>query len=235
MEETERLIEETKDMGITDTLSYLADKHFGQILFSTSFGLEDQIITDIIFSHNIPIKVATLDTGRLFEETYKTHNRTLAKYGKKIHVYFPDREDVEDLVTRKGPFSFYESVENRKECCNIRKVIPIKRALTGMRIWVTGLRSGQSADRKNLDLMEYDSSYGLTKYNPLINWSLEQVQDYVRENHIPYNVLHDKGFPSIGCRPCTRAVQEGDDFRTGRWWWENNSNKECGLHTHENE
>ncbi len=235
MEETEKLVGDTKDMSIAETLSYLASKHFGKILFSTSFGMEDQIITDIIFTNDIPIKLVTLDTGRLFEETYKTHSRTLAKYGKKIHVYYPDKQDVEKLVTKKGPYSFYESVENRKECCNIRKVIPIKRALDGAEIWVTGLRSGQSADRQNLNHLEYDRNYGLIKYNPLINWSMEEVQEYIKDNHVPYNVLHDRGFLSIGCSPCTRAVQPGDDFRTGRWWWENNSSKECGLHVNENE
>jgi phosphoadenosine phosphosulfate reductase len=235
MEETEKLILEIHGKGIPESLSLLAERYLGQILFSTSFGLEDQVITDIIFSGDIPVKVATLDTGRLFEETYKTHNRTLAKYGKKIHVYFPEKDEVEDLLLKKGPFSFYESVENRKECCNIRKVKPIKRALEGMKVWVTGLRSGQSADRQNLELLEYDDNYGIIKYNPLINWSLEEVTNFIKENHVPYNVLHDRGFLSIGCSPCTRAVQPGDDFRTGRWWWENNSSKECGLHTHEND
>ncbi len=235
MDETENLVGETKDLNIEDTLRYLAKNHLGRVIFSTSFGLEDQIITDIIFKNDIPIKVVTLDTGRLFEETYKTHNRTLAKYGKKIHVYYPDRNEVEELVTKKGPYSFYESVDNRKECCNIRKVVPIQRALNGADIWVTGLRSGQSADRLNLAHFEHDSSYNLIKYNPLIDWSLEQVLQYVKENHVPYNVLHDRGLLSIGCSPCTRAIQDGDDFRTGRWWWENNSSKECGLHTNDKE
>jgi len=235
MDETEKLIRETRGMKIEETLVYLAEKYLGKILFSSSFGMEDQIITDIIFTNSIPVKVVTLDTGRLFEETYKTHSRTLAKYGKKIHVYYPDRDSVEKLVTEKGPYSFYETVDNRRECCNIRKVEPIKRALRGHEIWVTGIRSGQSADRQNLTHIEYDKNYGLIKYNPLIDWSLERVQQYIRENHVPYNVLHDRGFLSIGCSPCTRAVQEGEDIRTGRWWWENNSSKECGLHSKENE
>ena len=235
MDTTEKLVRETKGMSIKQTLSYLAENHLGRILFSSSFGMEDQIITDIIFTENIPIKVVTLDTGRLFEETYKTHSRTLAKYGKKIHVFHPDRDEVERLMTKKGPYSFYESVENRKECCNIRKVIPIKRALEGYDIWVTGIRSGQSSDRQNLAHFENDSNYGLIKYNPLIDWSLEKVQQFIRENHVPYSVLHDRGFHSIGCSPCTRAVKDGEDIRTGRWWWEDNSSKECGLHTKENE
>lgn len=235
MEVTEKLEMKTRDLSIGETLEYLADKHNGKVIFSTSFGLEDQIITDIIFSNNISIKVLTLDTGRLFEETYKTHSRTLAKYGKKIHVFHPGQKEVENLMTKKGPFSFYDSVENRKECCNIRKVEPIKRALTGAEIWVTGIRSGQSADRQNLAKFEYDSNYGLIKYNPLVDWSLKEVQKYVRENHIPYNVLHDRGFISIGCSPCTRAVQDGEDIRKGRWWWEDNSSKECGLHSKGNE
>ncbi len=235
MEVIEKLVRETRDMKIGKTLRYLAENHLGKILFSTSFGLEDQIITDIIFTEDIPIKVVTLDTGRLFEETYKTHSRTLAKYGKKIHVFHPDQEAVENLLTKKGPYSFYESVENRKECCNIRKVMPIRRALEGTEIWITGIRSGQSADRQNLAYFEYDSNYGLIKYNPLVDWPLEKVQQYVRENHVPYNVLHDRGFHSIGCSPCTRAVQDGEDIRTGRWWWEDNSSKECGLHSKGNE
>ena len=235
MDVMEKSIWDTRGMKISETLTYLAEKHFGKIIFSSSFGLEDQIITDIIFTNDIPIKVITLDTGRLFEETYKTHSRTLAKYGKRIHVYHPDQNSVESLLTKKGPYSFYESVENRKECCNIRKVVPIRRALEGKEIWVTGIRSGQSADRQNLAHFEYDANYGLIKYNPLIDWSLERVQLYIRENHIPYNILHDRGFLSIGCSPCTRAVQEGEDIRTGRWWWEDNSSKECGLHTKENE
>jgi len=235
MEVTEQLTRETRGMDIKETLEYLAEKHLGKIVFSTSFGLEDQIITDLIFGNNIPIKVVTLDTGRLFEETYKTFSRTLARYGKKIHVFHPDQTKVEKLMSQKGPYSFYESVENRKECCGIRKVIPIKRALKGNEVWITGIRSGQSADRQDLVSFEFDDHYGLVKYNPLVDWTIEMVQQYIRENHIPYNVLHDRGYLSIGCSPCTRAIQEGEDIRTGRWWWEDNSKKECGLHTKENE
>jgi len=235
MDVTEKLIRETQGMNITEALNYLAGQYNGKIIFSTSFGLEDQVISDIIFTHNIPVKVITLDTGRLFEETYKTHSRTLATYGKKIHVYHPDSHDVENLMTQKGPYSFYESAENRKECCNIRKVEPLKKALQGFEIWITGLRSGQSADRSKLGNFEFDNTYEIIKYNPLIDWSLEQTREYILENRVPYNVLHDRGFLSIGCSPCTRAVQPGGDFRSGRWWWENNSNKECGIHANGNE
>jgi phosphoadenosine phosphosulfate reductase len=145
-------------------------------------------------------------------------------------VYFPPAEKVEEMVNKKGPFSFYESLENRKECCFIRKVIPLKRALKGNEIWITGLRASQSENRNDLQEFEWDEGNQIIKYNPLLNWSLEETIDYIKENHVPYNILHDRGFVSIGCEPCTRAIKPGEDFRAGRWWWEQNSGKECGLH-----
>lgn len=215
---------------ITEKLKYLADRFQGKVIFTTSFGYEDQVLTDILFSNDIPVQVVTLDTGRMFEETYKVFRSTKEKYGKEIQVYFPSAAKVEKLMSEKGPFSFYESVENRKECCFIRKVLPLKRALEGHNIWITGLRANQSANRGNLHEIEWDEGNQIVKFNPLIDWTLEQVKVYVKENHVPYNILHDKGFVSIGCEPCTRAVKPGEDFRAGRWWWEQNTGKECGLH-----
>lgn len=226
----EEILDKIEGKNPVQQISFLAEKFKGKIAFSTSFGQEDQIITHYIFEHNLPVKVFTLDTGRMFEETYKTFSKTLQKYKKQIEVYFPDKEKVEELLTKKGPFSFYESIENRKECCQIRKVVPLKRALEGVECWITGLRASQSEARKELKLLEYDENFKLLKFNPLLGWNFDDVKDFIRENNIPYNVLHDKGFISIGCEPCTRAVKPGEDIRAGRWWWEDNTKKECGLH-----
>lgn len=203
-----------------------------EIVFTTSFGVEDQVITDMIFSGNLPIKVVAIDTGRLFEETYRVQQATIDKYGKQIQIYYPNTRKIEGLVSKKGPFSFYESIENRKECCYIRKVEPLQRILQNDSCWITGLRSEQSAGRTEMSLWEYDDAYGLYKINPLISWKLKDVENYLHENNVPYNSLHHKGFASIGCAPCTRAIKQGEDFRAGRWWWEQNSGKECGLHAH---
>lgn len=215
---------------ILEKLEFLVEKYVGKIVFTTSFGYEDQVITDVIFKNGLPVEVVTLDTGRMFEETYKVFRSTLERYKKPIKAYFPPTDKVEKLLNEKGPFSFYESVENRKECCYIRKVIPLKRALEGHEIWITGLRASQSANRNSLHEFEWDEGNQIIKYNPLLDWSLEDVKKYIKENNVPYNVLHDKGFVSIGCEPCTRAIKPGEDFRAGRWWWEQNSGKECGLH-----
>lgn len=219
------------DLDIVGKLKYLADQHPGKVIFTTSFGYEDQVITDLIFRNDIAIRVITLDTGRLFPETYKVFNSTVERYKKTIDVFFPPTDEVEKMVTKKGPFSFYESLENRKECCYIRKVIPLKRALSGNEIWITGLRASQSDNRKDMREFEVDSGNQIVKYNPLMTWSLEETIEYVKTNNVPYNVLHDKGFVSIGCQPCTRAIEAGEDFRAGRWWWEQGSGKECGLHS----
>jgi phosphoadenosine phosphosulfate reductase len=202
----------------------------GKIIFTTSFGIEDQVITDKIFSNNLNIKVVTLDTGRLFPETYEVFSQTILKYNKKIDVYFPDHEAVEQMVTEKGPFSFYESKAAREECCRLRKVIPLNRALEGMECWISGIRASQSDNRSWMTDLEYDKQKDLFKFHPLFDWSLHDVESYLKEKAIPYNSLHDKGFLSIGCQPCTRAVKPGDDFRSGRWWWENDGPKECGCH-----
>jgi phosphoadenosine phosphosulfate reductase len=213
-----------------ETLESLAGLFAGRIIFTTSFGIEDQVITHMIFTNNLPIKIATLDTGRLFPETYKVFSSTIARYKKKIDVYFPGYEEVETMVAAKGPFSFYESKENRQECCRIRKVVPLNRALVGMECWISGIRASQSENRSQMQDLEYDEGKKLFRYHPLFSWSYDEVTDYVRKNEIPYNSLHDKGFVSIGCQPCTRAVPEGQDSRAGRWWWENDGSKECGLH-----
>ncbi|MFO7879809.1 MAG: phosphoadenylyl-sulfate reductase [Bacteroidota bacterium] len=221
---------ETKD--ITERIAYMAKVFPGKVIFTTSFGLEDQVITDYIFANDLPVKVVTLDTGRMFEETYKVFSRTRERYDKNIDVYFPDKEAVQKLMTDKGPYSFYESIENRKECCGIRKVEPLHRALKGMECWITGIRRDQNENRHDMHELEWDEGYGLYKMNPLVDWTLEAVESFIRKNNIPYNTLFDKGFVSIGCAPCTRAIKPGEDFRAGRWWWEQSSGKECGLHTH---
>lgn len=205
--------------------------HFpGRVVFTSSFGIEDQVITDFIFRNDIDIEVAAIDTGRMFEETYKVHSNTLKIYNKPIKVYFPDCRDVEKLVREKGPFSFYNSVENRKECCHIRKVEPLERILDGKRLWITGIRAEHSQNRSHMEPLEYDCEKNIFKYHPLFDWTLKDVEDYLKKHKVPHNELHYKGFVSIGCAPCTRAIRPGEDFRSGRWWWEDQSGKECGLH-----
>jgi phosphoadenosine phosphosulfate reductase len=217
-------------LSVIERLKYLSDTYSGRIVFSTSFGWEDQVITHLIFANNIPIKVFTLETGRLFPETYYVWNRTLEVYAQPIHAYYPQTALLQDMVNTKGPNSFYESVENRKQCCHIRKIEPLKRALNGNEIWVTGIRAEQSPNREDMHDLEWDDSNKLIKFHPIFDWTLEEVKEYIKVNNIVYNTLHDRGFPSIGCAPCTRAVQPGEDFRAGRWWWEDQSKKECGLH-----
>jgi len=225
----EALLEKTKDFSIEETFAFLASEYKDQVVFSTSFGQEDQVITSIIAKSEAPITIFTLDTGRLFQETYDVFHRTQKKYKLPIKVYFPEAKAVEELLEKKGPNSFFESVENRKECCFIRKVVPLKKALAGNKIWITGLRAEQSENRSDLHLFEYDANFDLVKFNPLLKWSLAEVQKYIDDNNVPQNSLHKKGFVSIGCAPCTRAIAEGEDIRAGRWYWEQ-SHKECGLH-----
>jgi phosphoadenosine phosphosulfate reductase len=229
VEKVKILMVDTIGFSIEETLLFLVNEYKQGISFSTSFGQEDQVITDIISKNNLPISIFTLDTGRLFQETYDVFEKTFVKYNKKIDVFFPDANAVENLLKEKGPNSFYTSVENRKECCNIRKVVPLKRALQGKKIWITGLRAEQSDNRNNLQIFEYDEKFDIIKFNPLLKWSLEEVENYLQKNNVPQNLLHKKGFVSIGCAPCTRAIDVGEDIRAGRWWWET-SHKECGLH-----
>jgi len=226
----EGLKNQLEEKQIVEQLNILARIFPGKVLFTTSFGMEDQVIAHIIFDNNLPIKVVTLDTGRLFPETYKVFNETLKKYQKSIQVYFPDYVEVEMMVTEKGPFSFYRSKEDRMECCRIRKVIPLNRALNGMRIWISGIRASQSDDRSKMEWLEYDADKKLYKFYPLFNWTFEEIKEFIKINQVPYNILHDRGFASIGCQPCTRAIEPCQDFRAGRWWWETEGIKECGCH-----
>ena len=224
------LIEKTKNFTIEEALAFLVSEYKNKVVFSTSFGQEDQVITAIIAKNDLPINIFTLDTGRLFQETYDVFHKTIKKYKNEIKTYFPDTVAVEDLLNKKGPNSFYESVENRKECCFIRKVAPLTKALDGNEIWITGLRAEQSENRNDLAFFEYDAHFKIIKFNPLLKWTLQEVQNYIDENNVPQNALHKQGFISIGCAPCTRAILPGEDIRAGRWWWES-SHKECGLHS----
>ena len=223
------LNESFKNKNLQEAFDALIELKLGKMAFSTSFGQEDQVLTDFIFRSDYPITIFTLDTGRLFEETYEVYHRTVNKYDKLIEPYFPDAKKVEALLAKKGPNSFYSSVENRKECCGIRKIDPLQKALRGVDVWITGLRGGQSHFRENFNLFQYDTSFGLIKFNPLVYWSLEEVTAYLEQYNVPQNSLHKKNYLSIGCAPCTRPVEQGEDIRSGRWWWEN-SKKECGLH-----
>jgi len=201
-----------------------------KITFATSLGAEDQVITYMLSKIDKSANIITLDTGRVFPETYDLLHRTVNRYGIAIKSYYPDTTQVEDMVNSKGINLFYESIENRKLCCHVRKIVPLRRALLGMDAWITGLRREQSVTRTDLKIVEWDAANGLIKINPLLEWTEEQVWDFIKSNNIPYNKLHDQGFPSIGCQPCTRAIEKGEDLRAGRWWWEMPDSKECGLH-----
>ncbi len=215
---------------IQQNLLELGALYPGEIVFSTSFGLEDQAITQLLHDSTVPVSVFTLDTGRLFPETYSTWSATLDRYKIDIQAYYPNEQALQQWVTGNGPNAFYESVDHRKACCGIRKVEPLKRALQGKKIWITGIRASQSPDRQGMPILEWDAANELIKYHPLLHWSDQDVKDFISLHTIPYNPLHDRGFVSIGCAPCTRAVKAGEDFRSGRWWWEDDSKKECGLH-----
>jgi len=201
-----------------------------KVSFATSMGAEDQVITHMLAKISKSANIFTLDTGRVFPETYDLLHRTVNRYGLQIKSYYPDTMQVEEMVNSKGINLFYESIENRKLCCHVRKIVPLRRALTGMDAWITGLRREQSVTRTDIKIVEWDAGNGLIKINPLLEWSEEQVWDFIKNNSIPYNKLHDQGFPSIGCQPCTRAIEKGEDLRAGRWWWELPESKECGLH-----
>ncbi|MEO8234223.1 MAG: phosphoadenylyl-sulfate reductase [Flavobacterium sp.] len=214
-----------------ENIKLLAQRVNEKIVFSTSFGIEDQVISHAIYSQGIKnIEVFTLDTGRLFPETYSVWDKTQLQYNEKIKAYYPNTNTIENYSNEKGINAFYNSVDLRKECCFIRKVEPLNRALVGAAVWITGLRAEQSNNRNTVQEIEWDEEKQLYKFNPLLNWTTEEVVEYVTKNAVPYNLLHDKGFVSIGCAPCTRAIQPGEDFRAGRWWWEDQSKKECGLH-----
>jgi phosphoadenosine phosphosulfate reductase len=211
-------------------LEYTAGLFEGKIALATSFGAEDQVLTDMLWRLGKKIRFITLDTGRLPQETYNVMDETRQKYGVDIEIYFPESEQVEMMVRQHGPNLFYHSIENRKLCCQVRKVLPLRRALAGMDAWICGLRKEQSVTRQELATIAWDEQFGLFKICPLASWSQEDVWDYIRQNHVPYHPLHDKGYPSIGCVPCTRAIETDEDIRAGRWWWESPEHKECGLH-----
>ncbi|GAA0407045.1 phosphoadenylyl-sulfate reductase [Massilia aurea] len=205
-------------------------RDFTPAVFASSLAAEDMVLTDLILKAELPIAIFSLETGRLHAETLAMIDRVKETYDYDIALFRPDPLAVERYVTQNGLNAFYESVDMRKECCRIRKVEPLGRALAGKRAWITGQRRAQSATRAELAVQEDDLSHAMQKFNPLTDWSEENVWEYLRSNNVPYNALHDRGFPSIGCEPCTRAVQPGEDVRAGRWWWENPESKECGLH-----
>jgi len=217
--------------NLEEGLRFLSENAEDKIVFSTSFGIEDQVISHAVFSQKLRnIETFTLDTGRLFPETYAVWDKTLLQYNQPIRVYYPDADKLESYVNTNGINGFYNSVEQRKECCHIRKVVPLQKAVKDAKIWITGLRAQQSDNRNNLKIIQWDEQYQLYKYNPLLNWSTDAVVQYLKQKGVPYNSLHDQNYISIGCAPCTRAVKSGEDFRAGRWWLEDQSKKECGLH-----
>lgn len=199
------------------------------IAFSTSMGQEDQVLTYLLTANESTARIFTLDTGRLFPEAYDLIAKTESRYNTSIQIVFPNQENVQSYVSEEGINGFFTSVESRKRCCSARKIQPLKRALQGVDVWITGLRADQSQNRSNMAVANWDENFGVVKYNPLIHWTYDQVIACIKENNIPYNPLHDKGYISIGCAPCTKAIQPGEDPRSGRWWWES-SKKECGLH-----
>jgi phosphoadenosine phosphosulfate reductase len=215
---------------LEEVLSYFLLNYKNRTTFSSSFAAEDQVISDAILKINPHGKIFTLDTGRLHPETYDVMDATNLKYNIKIDVYFPDYTSIQNLYKTQGINGHFESIEKRKNCCFIRKIEPLQRALNNMDIWITGLRSQQSITREDVPLIQWDDNFKIIKVNPIIKWTQEEVWNYIKDNKVPYNKLHDQGYPSIGCAPCTRAIKDGEDIRAGRWWWENPEHKECGLH-----
>lgn len=215
--------------GAADLLAEAAAK-YGPATFACSFGLEDMVIIDLIHRADLDIEIFTLDTGRLHEETYALMQQVMQRYSKPLRIMFPEGAAVESFVRAEGVNAFYQSVDLRKRCCGIRKVEPLRRALQGKKLWVTGMRREQSVTRADLEALSFDDANGLMKLNPLLDWSEVEVNQYIAQHQVPVNALHARGFPSIGCAPCTRAVSPGEDARAGRWWWEQPESKECGLH-----
>lgn len=219
----------TKIEQANNCLAIILREH-GPVGFANSFGAEDMVLTDLIAAQHRGIEIFTLDTGRLPAETYDLMQKTRAYYAIDITPYFPRHEQVEAYLQQNGPNGFYQSIDLRKQCCGMRKMEPLRRALAGKKAWITGLRREQAPTRKDLTEMEWDSDNQMLKFNPLIDWTHDDIWAYIREQHVPYNALHDQHYPSIGCAPCTRAIAIGEDIRAGRWWWENPETKECGLH-----
>jgi phosphoadenosine phosphosulfate reductase len=230
MNKIEELQKSIKNKSPEEIIQFFIEKYADKIAFASSLGAEDQVITDMISKIDRNSRIFTLDTGRLFPETYDLIDRTSKRYQMKIEVYFPDTAQVENMVNQKGINLFFDSIENRKTCCHIRKIEPLKRAFAGLEVWICGLRREQSITRTNIQTVEFDEANGLIKVNPIVGWTENQVWDYIKAKRVPYNRLHDQGFPSVGCQPCTRAITPGEDLRAGRWWWENPETKECGLH-----
>jgi phosphoadenosine phosphosulfate reductase len=220
---------DTRVREVLELLRNVAARHKPAV-FASSFGAEDMVIIDLIARHALPIRIFTLDTGRLPEETQALIEQTRERYGLPIDIFTPDARLLQSFVRENGVNAFYRSVELRKSCCAARKSEPLKRALVAKGAWITGLRRAQSVTREDLALEEFDAVHGLPKFNPLADWSSDEVWQYLRAHDVPYNALHDRGYPSIGCAPCTRAVKSGEDVRAGRWWWEAPEHKECGLH-----
>ncbi len=233
-ENIEKYLQETGGVTAEDIIRYAFKQFGGRIKFASSLGEEDQVLTDMIARVQPEIKIFTLDTGRLFSESYDLLAKTQKRYPIQFEVYYPDTKAVEDMVKSKGINLFYDSVENRKMCCGVRKVEPLQRALKDTDAWITGLRKSQSVTRTDLKTFEWDAANQKVKINPLADWSLEQLTKYIKEHKVDVNPLHAQGFVSIGCAPCTRAIKEGEDIRAGRWWWEAPEQKECGLHNNPN-
>ncbi|MED5509091.1 MAG: phosphoadenylyl-sulfate reductase [Pseudomonadota bacterium] len=219
----------TKIEAVIEVLKEI-ERDYSPAVLATSFGAEDMVLLDLICKHAPGIEVFTLDTGRLPKETYELMQEVKTHYNKEVQVYYPDTAEIEAFVTSNGPNAFYDSVDMRKQCCGIRKVQPLNRALTDKKAWLTGMRRSQSVTRAELPVSEWDEDHGLQKFSPLTDWSNGNVWAYIRAFEVPYNKLHDEGYASIGCAPCTRAITAGEDIRAGRWWWENPETKECGLH-----
>ena len=237
MDKIKSLLEEYNNkiatLNLEESLQYVANTIEGKHVFSTSFGIEDQLIHHFLDQFENEVSIFTLDTGRQFNETYEVFQKTQDKYKQKtIHVYYPNELDIQDYVSKDGVNGFYDSIESRKSCCFVRKVKPLKKAIAGANLWITGLRAEQSQNRETMQFLEWDEDNQLIKFNPLLKFSLEEVEELVAQHNIPINSLYKKGYLSIGCAPCTRALEEGEDFRAGRWWWENGK-KECGLHIHQ--
>lgn len=233
-EDIEKLNQQWDKVEPETMLRHFMEIYGDRIALSSSLSAEDQALTDMMLGINPQARIFSLDTGRLFPETYALLDKTNLHYGIKIEVFCPQTEALQEMVNTQGINLFYESIEKRHLCCQVRKLEPLSRAFRTLDAWVCGLRRGQSVTRNNMQRVEWDERHGLLKINPLIDWSEEQVWAYVREHRVPYNKLHDQGFPSIGCQPCTRAVKPGEDIRSGRWWWEDPQHRECGLHIKEN-
>ena len=230
MKTIKKLNEQLAGMSAAEVVRFFLAEYKGEIALASSLGLEDQVLTDMVVEADREARIFTLDTGRIFPETYSLIARTNEKYGIRLEIFFPDHRLVEEMINTHGINLFYNSVELRKKCCHVRKLEPLSRAFSSLKVWICGLRRSQSVTRAHMQVVEWDEMNNLIKVNPLIDWSEQDCWDYINSKGVPYNVLHNRGFPSIGCQPCTRAVEAGEDVREGRWWWELPEQKECGLH-----